>query len=399
MSPQRFATFAALSGTVVLAGWMVTGLAGIGSPGRENTDAAPIENLRTTSLIDRAEPANTAQATAAAVPAVNVAIADSDPPAAAVVPAAAADDAPIPAAASPMPPAEEAAAPVATASVPDSAQDEVKQNVAKETLSSLETLDECLVPDVCIDQYLWAAYQRTPKLDTIKVTEKKKVTVKKNGKTRTVMKNVTKLVDEDFTWKDPKAAEKAGMSMQDYVIGGMDRSFKVKLYHAFRALEEAGLAPGITSAFRDDYRQAIAAGLKAASDRSYHGGSLRGGYGHGLAADIVSVKGATRAERYVSSELLWKWVDAHGKEYGIGRPYLDHDPPHVAPTDGKEYAAHHGASNAKHAKSEAKKRTRLVARADHGVAKRAAAERSSKIRIISPDQARAAKQRQANLQR
>jgi hypothetical protein len=182
------------------------------------------------------------------------------------------------------------------------------------------------------------------------------------------------------------------------VIGGMDRSFKVKLYHAFRALEEAGLAPGITSAFRDDYRQAIAAGLKAASDRSYHGGSLRGGYGHGLAADIVSVKGATRAERYVSSELLWKWVDAHGKEHGIGRPYLDHDPPHVAPTDGKEYAAHHGASNAKHAKSEAKKRNRLVARADHGVAKRAAAERSSKIRIISPEQARAAKQRQASLQ-
>ena len=97
---------------------------------------------------------------------------------------------------------------VATASVPDQLQDEVKQNEAKETVSSLETLDECLVPDICIDQYLWAAYQRTPKLDTIKVTEKKKVTVKKNGKTRTVMKNVTKLIDEDFTWKDPKAAEK-----------------------------------------------------------------------------------------------------------------------------------------------------------------------------------------------
>ena len=398
MSPQRFATFAALGGTVILAGWMVAGLAGIGSPARDNTDAAPIENLHTTSLIDRAEPANTAQAPATAVLAVNVAIADSDPPVAAVVPAAAAD-APIPAAASPMPPAEEATAQVATASAPDSAQDEVKQNEAKETVSSLETLDECLVPDVCIDQYLWAAYQRTPKLDTIKVTEKKKVTVKKNGKTRTVMKNVTKLIDEDFTWKDPKAAEKAGMSIQDYVIGGMERGFKVKLYHAFRALEEAGLAPGITSAFRDDYRQAIAAGLKAASDRSYHGGSLRGGYGHGLAADIVSVKGATRAQRYVSSELLWKWVDAHGKEYGIGRPYLDHDPPHVAPTDGKEYAAHHGASNAKHAKTEAKKRNRLAARADHGVAKRAAAERSSKIRIISPEQARAAKQRQASLQR
>ena len=111
--------------------------------------------------------------------------------------------------------------------------------------------------DICIDQYLWAAYQRTPKLDTIKVPEKKKVTVKKNGKTRTVVKTVTKLVDEDFTWKDPKAAEKAGMSMMDYVIGGMDRSFKIKLYHALRAMDEAGLKPGIMSAFRDDYRQSI----------------------------------------------------------------------------------------------------------------------------------------------
>src|SRR5262249_59045195 len=135
--------------------------------------------------------------------------------AAGVVPAAAAD-APIPAAASPTPPEEDAAIQVATASLPDQLQDEPKQNEAKETVSSLETLDECLVPDICIDQYLWAAYQRTPKLDTIKVTEKKKVTVKKNGKTRTVMKNVTKLIDEDFTWKDPKAAEKAGMSIQDY---------------------------------------------------------------------------------------------------------------------------------------------------------------------------------------
>jgi hypothetical protein len=28
-------------------------------------------------------------------------------------------------------------------------------------------------------------------------------------------------------------------------------------------------------------------------------------------------------------------MDAHGKEFGIGRPYLDRDPPHVAPIDGK----------------------------------------------------------------
>ena len=115
----------------------------------------------------------------------------------------------------------------------------------------------------------------------------------------TVTRTLTKLVRQDFAWKDPKAAEKAGMPLMDYVIGGMDRSFKLRLYHTLRATDHAGLSPGITSAFRDDYRQSIASGLKAATDRSYHGGSFRGGYGHGLAADLVSVKGETgRSDGY-----------------------------------------------------------------------------------------------------
>jgi hypothetical protein len=211
-------------------------------------------------------------------------------------------------------------------------------------VSPLEASDECVLSEACIDQYLWSVYDRAPKVDTIKVEEQIKTTVKKNGKTRTVTKTVTKLVNEDFTWKDPHAAEKAGMSVAQYVIGGMDRAFKARLYHLFRALDDAGLAPGMTSGFRDDYRQSIASGNKAATNRSYHGGSLRGGYGHGLAADIVSVKGETRSERCISSEILWKWIDAHGKEYGIGRPYLDKDPPHIAPIDGKEYADKRGAN-------------------------------------------------------
>ena len=230
---------------------------------------------------------------------------------------------------------------VATANTADPVPNDAKEDT-KEAVSTVEILDECLVPDICVDRYLWALYQRTPKEDTIKVQEQRKVTVKRKRKTITVTRSFTKLVDQDFTWKDPKAAEKAGMPMMDYVIGGMDRSFKLKLFHALHAAEEAGLSPGITSAFRDDYRQSIASGLKAATDRSYHGGSFRGGYGHGLAADVVSVKGATRADRWTSTESLWKWIDAHGKEFGIGRPYLDRDPPHLAPTDGKEYAAHRG---------------------------------------------------------
>ena len=121
------------------------------------------------------------------------------------------------------------------------------------------------------------------------------------------------------------------------------------------AAVEARLSPGITSAFRDDYRQSIASGLKAATDRSYHGGSFRGGYSHGLAADVVSVNGETRTQRLVSTEKLWKWIDAHEKEFGIGRPYLDRDPPHVAPIDGKEYAAHRG-TKALHAVLDLKER-------------------------------------------
>jgi hypothetical protein len=177
-----------------------------------------------------------------------------------------------------------------------------------------------------------------------------------------VARSLTRLVNQDFTWKDPNAAEKVSMPMMDYVIGGMDRSFRTKLFHTLRAAEQAGMSPGITSAFRDDYRQSIASGMKAASDRSYHGGSLRGGYGHGLAADVVSVDGATRAQRWVSTEKFWKWIDAHGKEFGIGRPYLGRDPPHVAPVDGREYAAHNPGMKA-HAQADIKKRTRLAMRA------------------------------------
>jgi hypothetical protein len=244
----------------------------------------------------------------------------------------------------------------------------------KDAASPIKTLDECLVAE-CVDRYLWALYQRAPKEDTIKVQEQRKVTVKKKGKAVTVTKSFTKLVDEDFTWKDPKAAEKARMPMMEYAIGGIDRGFKLKLFHMLHAAEKAGLWPGITSAFRDDYRQSIASGLKAATDRSYHGGSFRGGYGHGLAADVVSVNGETRTQRSVSTENLWKWIDAHEKEFGVGRPYLDRDPAHVAPIDGKEYAAHR--TKAIHAVSDVKERKAV--RNDEGGAKRA---RSSKERTI-----------------
>jgi hypothetical protein len=384
MNPRRFATVAAAScGTVILAGWVMAWLAS--APARiENTGAAPIEGRRAPALIAGAVLADAAQATAMD----NVAVANADVATAAEpVTGMAADmtvapDQPesILVAALPdslqMLPSETSPVQAATASAPDPLP-----NDAKDDVTSIEILDECLVAEVCIDRYLWALYQRTPKLDSIKVHERRKVTVKRRGKTVTVTKRFTRLVDNDFTWKDPKAAEKAGMPMMDYVIGGMDRSFKLKLFRTLLAAEQAGLSPGITSAFRDDYRQSIASGLKAATDRSYHGGSFRGGYGRGLAADVVSVKGATRAQRWISTESFWKWIDARGKEFGIGRPYLDRDPPHLAPIDGKEYAAHHRGTKAQHAQSDVKKRNRLAARDDRSVAKRQRLARSSKVQI------------------
>jgi hypothetical protein len=213
---------------------------------------------------------------------------------------------------------------------------------ANPEISSPETDDECVAAEGCVDQYLWSLYDRTPKLDTVTVSEAKEVKVKRKGRTKFVTVTMTRAVNEDYTWKDAAAAEKVGMSVKDYVIGGMDQSFRLTLYRALRALDDAGFVPGITSAFRDDYRQSIATGYKAHDDCSYHGGSRHGGYGHGLAADIVSVRGKTRAERLVASDEMWKWIDKHEKELGVGRPYLDKDPMHVGPIDGKEYAHHRG---------------------------------------------------------
>jgi hypothetical protein len=347
-----------LCGTGALAGWAVCALTGLDSPRIEMPNLAP-ENQRAASLgaktasvsannesVDAPQPfeIDKARTSDANIVTMAAGTAGSDRSESIVETAVANSSQTLPGETPPMQ--------MATANEPDAAHTDTG-----EAAKSIDAVDDCLVAEICIDQYLWSLYQRTPKRDTVKVVEQRKVTVKKRGKTRTVTKESSKLVDEDFTWKDPKAAEKAGMSLMDYVIGGMDRSFKLRLYHALRALDEAGLSPGITSAFRDDYRQSLASGLKAASDRSYHGGSLHGGYGHGLAVDLVCVKGETRAERYVSSESLWKWIDEHGKEFGIGRPYLDKDPPHVAPIDGKEYAAHHREAHGPHAGSEKKKRS------------------------------------------
>ncbi|WP_291691327.1 peptidase M15 [Bradyrhizobium sp.] len=373
MNPRRLSTVPAPSlRSVVLATGMVGLLAALGPAGISNTGAVARKDVSAPSLSTEQQFAEVPQPNSAPddglgqpnLPMAEAAAADGSiapnkpEPGVGTVPINSTD----------VPPIEPAPVQVAMAS----------PSVLEpgDAGSSIEIVDECLVVDICVDRYLWALYQRTPKEDTIKELERRSVTVKRKGKMVTVARTFTKLVDEDFGWKDPKAAERAGMSMMDYVIGGMDRGLKLKLFHMLRAAEAEGLSPGITSAFRDDYRQSIASGLKAASNRSYHGGSFRGGYGRGLAADIVSVQGETRDQRWASSEKLWKWVDVHGKEFGIGRPYLGMDPPHVAPIDGQEYAAHSRGS--RHARSDVKKVKRVALRDAPSFAKHPRAAAGSK---------------------
>jgi hypothetical protein len=316
---------------IILAGLAIAGLGGVVLPDSKFNDALPTQDLNAQALGGNAELVGPLQVTATSKPSPSNADAGQTRPEALGQTeereTTSAD--PLQMRTPESPPAQLAAL---------TPPDEVHHNASEEP-NDIKAADECV--ELCIDQYLWSLYQRARKVDTIKVVEQKKASVLKKGKLQTIIQKVLKLVREDFTWKDPAAAKKAGMPEMEYVIGGMDRGFKLRLYYAFRAMDEAGLAPGITSGFRDDYRQSLASGLKAATNRSYHGGSLRGGYGHGLAVDIVSANGESDAERWDANEKLWNWIDAHGKDFGIGRPYLDKDPPHVAPIDGQEYAAHH----------------------------------------------------------
>ncbi len=191
--------------------------------------------------------------------------------------------------ASPAPsePSEAAPAPAPehTASIAPDGSPKLETTPAKRAVSPTEE----------VDAYLWEVYQRMP--------------VKKDG-------------SGDFTWKDPAAAKRMNMSLQTYVIGGMDRDFREQLYHAGRAMDAEGIQWSMLSAFRDDYRQRIAAGFKASGGNSLHGGSrATGGYGHGRAIDIVNAEGDHRA--------VWRWVDRNGRKYGLARPMPGADPAHI----------------------------------------------------------------------
>jgi LAS superfamily LD-carboxypeptidase LdcB len=375
MNP-RLAAMAAWCREAAIPVSVLASIAAFGFPAIDRTGAAPI--------VDRLVPLLAANANLAA----DANFADKPQPVAlrAVDTIAASGSVAKAAVADPTTPAAREPEPIVTAALTPSSEilpvDTAPALQAKTTLTTrepggaipaagpTEVVDQCFATDSCIDRYLWGLYQRTPKEDSVKVRQQRQVTVKKKGKLVVVTRTFTALADEDFSWKDPKAAEAASMPIEDYVIDGMDRDFKLKLFQMLRAADQAGLSPGITSAFRDDYRQSIASGLKAANDRSYHGGSFHGGYGHGLAADIVSVNGATRTQRLTSTETFWKWVDTHGPEFGIGRPYLGRDPPHVGPIDGKEYADHRLGMKARLAAAAKKPANQVALHDERGAAKR-----------------------------
>jgi hypothetical protein len=134
---RRFATLAALCATVALAGG--AGLAGPDSFRTEDRDAAPIADGGAASVIrDAAEVAAIVEETVSG--------------------------------ASSVPLAEEGTpVQVATLTTIDPVQDE-----ARIVVPNIELVDECLVVETCIEEYLWAAYERTRKIDTAKVVERGK---------------------------------------------------------------------------------------------------------------------------------------------------------------------------------------------------------------------------------
>src|ERR1700727_945934 len=138
------------------------------------------------------------------------------------------------------------------------------------------------VPADEVRAYLWSVYQRSP--------------AKADG-------------HGDFTWKDITAAARIGLSIEEYVIGGIDPDFREVLYAAGHAMDAAGVEWTILSGFRDDFRQKMASGLKARVNNSFHGGSAAtGGYAHGCAVDLAS---ADRLDDYRG----WGWVHKNARAF------------------------------------------------------------------------------------
>lgn len=165
-----------------------------------------------------------------------------------------------------------------------------------DTLAGLGGWLESPAPSIGeVDAYLCAVYERLP--------------VKRDS-------------TGDFTWKDGAAAARLGLSVCEYVVGGMHPELRAALFGFGQAADRRGLRWSFLSGFRDDYRQKIASGFKARTCGSMHGGSCRTrGYGDGRAADLWTAEG--------EPGLLFALVDRLGRGFGLSRPMPGHDPAHV----------------------------------------------------------------------
>jgi hypothetical protein len=186
MNP-RLAALAALCREVAIPASVLAWIIATGSVGIDSTGAAPIvehpapslvavANTTVAKLADRLPPIALATAAVPAVsePVTKVTVADATP---------AWHEAEVT-------PALHEPEPIVTAALTDSSEllppetspDQVakpdqaveispatrKPGNANPALDSTEVLDECLVADNCVDRYLWALYQRTPKEDSIR---------------------------------------------------------------------------------------------------------------------------------------------------------------------------------------------------------------------------------------
>jgi len=199
MNPRRLSTVPApLLRSLILATGVVGVLAAFGSAGSQNIGAAPREDISAHSLSTVQEftgapgpssmlnddPGQTDLAMAElslAGPAADVSIPWKKPESPLETVSTNSTD---------VPPTEPAPVQVAMANPSD-----LEPGDAGKVVSSIEIVDECLVVDICVDRYLWALYQRTPKEDTIKELGRRNVTVKRKGKMVTVTRTFTKLVD------------------------------------------------------------------------------------------------------------------------------------------------------------------------------------------------------------
>jgi hypothetical protein len=166
------------------------------------------------------------------------------------------------------------------------------------------------------------------------------------------------IFDEYFGHKDELAAKRLGMTLREYALRLSDE-LAISGARMIAAMAADGLHVGITSIYRDPWRQALATGRKANTYSSYHGSRPElGGKSAALDLSCFSNDG-DRAAQLRCNPQVYAWVERHGKTFNICRPYGDRDAPHVGLCTDKEYLSMRGKAKLANAmKSKRKKQGR-----------------------------------------